>query len=189
VTRAISQGKHFADGPKRLCAPDETGAALLLALIFLVVVGITVTALLTFTGNGLLDFSSDLNLQGQLSTASSATSVVAETVRYDDQTTGSISNSSGSPCPNFTNGVQPNGPGTSRYWVSCIAPSGGVAENGPNTRTIDFFACGQSGNCNATTNPRVAAELEFIDGSSCSSSALASCGQQQLVLSWVDAPS
>lgn len=66
----------------RLVARDDAGAALILALIFLVVAALALTALVTFAGGSLLNTSHLKSERGLQYAASSATDVAIQAVRY-----------------------------------------------------------------------------------------------------------
>jgi len=161
---------------------DESGAALILALVFIIVTGVTVAALLSFGGTSLLNSSNYLALQSEVSAANAATNIALETVRYSDPTI------NGGYCPPFTaSGIPlPDGPNNATFWVTCSPHPGGLTQNGPGTRTVDFSTCGTAASC-TSAKAIVTATVEFIDGTTCSASALAACGQQQSILNWVNA--
>jgi hypothetical protein len=167
---------------RRTTKRDESGAALILALIFMVITGITVTALLTYGDASLLNTPVYLSVQTREAAANAATNIAVQTVRYSDPSLGS------GYCPPFTNlGIAiPEGPQNVYMWVTCTADPGGLTQNGNGTRTIDYFTCAAKGPCNAG-NALVSAEVESVDGVTCNSSAVASCGQQIRVLGWTNA--
>ncbi len=99
--RARDGARNRADGrhlPGRLRAwlrrhrRDERGAALILALVFLIVAALTLTALVTFAGTGLLDtagFTSQRSLQYG---ANSAVEIAIQRVRYESTSSPTLEN-------------------------------------------------------------------------------------------------
>ena len=65
---------------------DDTGAALILALVFLIVAALTLTALVTFAGTGLLDGAGFTSQRGLQYGASGAVEVAIQRVRYTPYT-------------------------------------------------------------------------------------------------------
>jgi hypothetical protein len=120
---------------------DESGVTLLLALVFLLAIGLNVVSIGSATSNNLLN-SSNLNSQRSLEYAGdAATSIAVQNVRYSGNPyTATVTDCipGGSPVP--ISGVN--------VWVSCSQlhydPIAGT------TRDINFFAC--------TTKPPVTAQ-------------------------------
>jgi hypothetical protein len=67
---------------ERRAGADETGAALILALIFLIVAALTLTALVTFAGTGLLVTSGITSQRGLQYGADGAVEIAIQHVRY-----------------------------------------------------------------------------------------------------------
>lgn len=61
---------------------DDAGAALILALVFLIVAALTLTALVTFAGAGLLDTAGFTSQRGLQYGANGATEIAVQNVRY-----------------------------------------------------------------------------------------------------------
>jgi hypothetical protein len=61
---------------------DDTGAALILALVFLVVAALTLTALVTFAGTGLLDAAGFTSQRGLQYGANGAVEIAIQRIRY-----------------------------------------------------------------------------------------------------------
>jgi len=154
---------------------------LILALIFLVFVGGITAALLTFTGNSLLNLDNVDSQQAIENGATGATDLAIQTVRYADSI---VSNGAPTPCAPTAAWPFSLPASGAKFYVSCsVSPT----SNGPFTRTVDFFTCNQSGTCDKTSSDLIVmATVEFVDGGSCSATAIAACGLEESVLSWTN---
>jgi hypothetical protein len=146
---------------------DESGAVLLLALVFILIVTFSILGLITFGGTGIKDAAS---LEGQRSleyAADGATTAAIQAVRYSYYT---FSNTTDNPQPQecLPNGASFSLPDSAPpmtingvpMMVDCIAglPSSSTPQF---TRVITFYACTAS-NCSAS-NAVVAATVDFED--------------------------
>jgi hypothetical protein len=167
--------------PRRFHRVDEAGATLVLALVFMIVVALVLLALVTFSGNGILNTSNLLQQQSLEYRSAGAVEVAIQTVRYTDTTyTGGSCFGCGSPTVQIGQAL-PNNPPVhvtcSTVPVSQLPPNTGV------TREINVYACGSS-SCGAN-NYTVWATVDFQDGSTCSVTSLGTCGQTESIKSWL----
>jgi hypothetical protein len=161
-------------------ARDQEGATLVLALVFMVVIALVLGALLTFSGDGLLNTSNLLDQQSLEYRSAGAVEVAIQTVRYTDTTyTGGSCFSGGSPTVQIGPALPNNG--NPAVFVTCSSvanpPNSGV------TREINVYACGSSG-C-GPNNYTVWATVDFQDGSTCSATSLGTCGQIESIKTWL----
>jgi hypothetical protein len=169
------RGRRAADG-----RGGEAGAVLILALVFVLAIGLAVVSLANMATNDLVN---SMNLNSQRSVeyaADSATSVAVQNVRYSGNPySSSPSNCLPSGGPLTLNGVN--------IWVDCTQqqfdPISGV------TRVINFYAC-RSATC-SSANAILQAEITFDDYSvgntySCApGSSISTCGTAMTVDSWI----
>jgi hypothetical protein len=198
ATTSLQRGKSRLAG-------DESGAILLLAVIFILIIAMSVLGLLTFGGTGIKNAA---NLQGQRNleyAGDGATSAAIQGVRYSSQSysalfqwpSGVTSPSIGTPptAPCLPNGASDVTIDNDAMVVSCI---GSLALPVPqqNTRIVTFYACllpsgvlPSSFPCSSNDDV-VAATVDFQDVSSsgvydCSdSSDDSTCGTGLVVTSW-----
>jgi len=181
---------------------DEDGAILILALIFVIIVTLSILALITFGGVGILSAS---NLQGQRSmeyAADGATTASIQAVRYSSY---SFGNAQPVDClPDGAVLTLALNPTTNMYQsttaemsingndmvVDCI--SGLPVQSVPQfTRVVTFYACLRANAPCTANNSIVAATVDFEDVSSagvnlCTSATVAStCGTGEVISSWV----
>jgi hypothetical protein len=142
---------------------DESGVTLILALVFILAVGLVLVALVYATGGALLNSSNLRNQRAVEYAADGATTMAAQSVRY-----------SGYPFCNLSTGACPGITGTT---TSCLPNVNAVTINGVSmqvscsgqiwdsisgvTRVINFFAC-QSGTC-SSTNAVLQAQVTYDD--------------------------
>jgi hypothetical protein len=201
VTRAGHKASHgrplFSGQPKH----DESGAVLILALFFSVVVSVVVLALATSTTNGLLNVPHFKSARSLSYAAGGGINVAIATVRY---TNTPATTHAGGPTPCMGTSQNPtftlNGQSV-EVWcgVAQIPPAvnAGIPE-----RVVTFSACGLSANqvaqaqlghypaqCN---QPFIQATVTFVDGSDENDCAppsdpsnVASCGYGMSVNSWI----
>lgn len=183
---------------RRSSSENESGAALLLALIFVIVMSVTLLAIVNFAGDALINTA---NLKGQRSleyAADAATDAAIQAVRYSYYAFDGTTNPSGDCVPDGTVLILPdtatmpavNG---ETMTVNCS----GVINHDPvthqpaqNTRTVTFTTCEQ-----ATCTPRsaiVVATVIFQDYSAagiykCTSAPdSATCGTGDIIQSWIE---
>ncbi len=176
---------------------DDSGAVLILALVFIIAIALIMLSLLSLTGNDIINAS---NLQSERSldyAADGATTASMQAVRYSN-TLGS--SSAAQPCmPNGASSITVNGV---QVTVDCARgrrPNPMCIKPNPSslmctTRVVDFFACGGAGSsCTATSQALVlSAQAAFDDypsspGSTdnCSvSTGTETCGIGMAVDSW-----
>lgn len=183
---------------------DEDGAVLILALVFVLVVTLSIFGLITFGGTGILNAT---NLEGQRAleyAADGATSASIQAVRYSYF---SFSKNTPQPVDCLPDGAVltlPLNPSTNTnesttadmaingddITVDCI---GGLSDSTvPQfTRVVIFYACLQTVAPCTTNNSVVAATVDFEDYSpthvdQCvSATDTATCGTGEVISSWV----
>jgi len=181
---------------------DEGGAILILALVFVLIVTLSIFALITFGGVGILNAT---NLQGQRSleyAADGATSASIQAVRYSYYP---FTNPQPVDClPDGTVLTLPFNHSTNTYesttsditidgeniTVDCIAgqpdPSGAQF-----SRVVTFYACLQAAAPCTANNAVVAATVKFEDVSQAgvdqclSATDTSTCGTGEVISSWV----
>jgi Tfp pilus assembly protein PilX len=173
---------------------DDAGAVLILALVFIIVIAVVLLALVTLSGNDLLNTS---NLKAQRSleyAADGATTAAVQAVRNSYLAYNGTVGTSGALCtPQGVVITQLNGD-------SMIVDCTNQAYNpptGPNpsaqTRVVNFYTChGTSvtaGACSAS-NALVQAQVTFDDyapsgGYSCSPGNTTTCGTAETIDTWV----
>lgn len=177
---------------------EESGAVLLLALIFVIVMSVTLLAIVNFAGDALINTA---NLKGQRAleySADAATDAAIQTVRYSYYAFDGTTNASGDCVPDGTVLILPdtatmpavNG---STMTVTCS----GVINRDPvthqpqqNTRTVTFTTCEQATCTNS--NAIIVAIVTFQDYSTagiykCTSAPdSATCGTGDIVQSWIE---
>jgi hypothetical protein len=173
-------------------ASDEAGSSLILALVFLIVTGLALTALASWATN-------DLNVVAKFrapellqAAANSATEVAMQSQRYTVTPT-SLSSNGATPATPATCSNVPINEGTAAYTMTvwCYTL---LNLNSSKTRTVTFTTC-QSGTAWSTcqTSYLVQAQVIFDDypypiGAPLSSYCVVNCGTAQQVNSWVVEP-
>ena len=175
----------------------ESGAVLLLALIFVIVMSIALLAIVNFAGDALVNTA---NLKGQRSleyAADAATDAAVQTVRYSYFAFNSTTNPSGDCVPDGTVLIMPdsatmpavNGETMNVTCSGMINVDPVTHQPQQNTRTVTFFTCEQATCTN--NNALVVAVVTFQDYSTagidkCTSSPdSATCGTGELIQSWI----
>jgi len=173
---------------------DEEGATLLLAVIFMVVIALILLALVTLTGNDLRNTTNVITQQTLEYSATAAVDMAIENVQYTDPSlvggpVACLPAKAGQPSPASIVPLASGSPSPPTIWVTCsYGPNNtygpwnvpGSTAYGPYTRQLFVFACGGgSPTCGTSGTPVVSATVELVDGASCSSTAVATCGQGQ----------
>ncbi len=160
---------------------DEEGATLVLALVFMIIVALVLLALVTFSGDGILNTSNVLQQQSLEYRSAGAVEVAIQTVRYTDTAyNGGSCFASGFPTVQIGQAL-PNNPAV---YVTCsTVPVSQLPANTGVTREINVYACGSS-SC-GPTNYTVWATVDFQDGSTCSATSLGTCGTTESIKSWL----
>lgn len=161
---------------RRAIRSDE-GAILILALVFMIVVALMLVALVSFAGNDLTNTSNLLQQQALEYGAQGATNVAIQTVRYSDNSYQTLA-SCLSP-----NSAIPTGTNAPAVYVSCqsVLP---LPSNSGASREINFYACLSKSGCSAT-NYVVWATVDFVDGATCATGSISTCGTPESVKSWL----
>lgn len=190
---------HRPDRTRAGARCDEEGAILILALIFILIVSLSIFGLVTFGGVGI---KNTVNLKGQSSleyAADGATEAAIQAVRYSYQ---SFSVPAWPPEDCLPDGAVLQEPGDTVTMtidgddmaVDCVAtilPSGSTPR--PQDRIIAFYACLQTGAGAPATcyssNAVVSATIDFEDVSpagihECSATNTTTCGLGVAVVSW-----
>lgn len=104
---------------QRRADADETGAALILALIFLIVAALTLTALVTFAGTGLLVTAGFTSQRGLQYGAGGAVEIAIQRIRYQPSAYTTLSNCLGSTATTSSSVQLTEFQATARYRVYC----------------------------------------------------------------------
>jgi hypothetical protein len=165
---------------RQLDAHDERGAILVLALVFVLAIGLTVVSLANLATNDTVNSTNLANQRSLEYAADGATSMAVQNVRYS----GNPYTSSPASC--LPNGSSVNFGGTS-MWVSCTRqqfnPVSGV------TRVINFYAC-RTATC-SSSNAVLQAQVTFDDYSvsnvyACTpGGSIATCGTAMTINRWI----
>ncbi|HUA94959.1 MAG TPA: hypothetical protein VMB82_05475 [Acidimicrobiales bacterium] len=168
-------------GPRR--TRGEDGATLLLALIFMVAVGLILTAILSLSGNDLANTSNLLSQQSLEFSAGGAVNAAIENVRYDPV-------AFASPGQNCLPGASVQLSYKLPISVDCVSvrnptPPAPQAFVPPVTREVTFYAC-VTASCPATSTKNVVtATVDYVDQPTCSSTSTSTCGSQFSIKSWL----
>ena len=121
---------------RRRAGADETGAALILALIFLIVAALTLTALVSFAGTGLLNAAGFSSQRGLQYGAEGAVEIAVQHVRSEAGTYKTLANCLG---PTATMSVQlTEFQLTARYRVYCQGVTYPTAPVSSSTATVSL---------------------------------------------------
>jgi hypothetical protein len=167
---------------RRRTTRGEDGAILILALVFMIVIALVLLAVVTLSGNDLLNTSHLLDQQSVEYRTSGAVQVAIQTVRYTDS---NFSPTSPSSCLSSTAPIQ-IGQNSPPVYVDCtqVKHSDLPADTGV-SREVNFYACGTSStSCNSTTYA-LWATVDFVDGPTCASGSIGACGTSESVKSWL----
>jgi hypothetical protein len=156
---------------------DESGAVLILALVFVIVTGIVGVALASLASTNLMASSTLQAKRGAEFTADAGVDAAIQLVRYSGT---SFSQTQGwQPC---AAGTLPLTMNTTTVWVACtggtaVAPAGG--------RSVEFRACGVNPGpqANCTSAIDVTAQVVFDDQSDSGNS---QPGTSVTIVSWQD---
>jgi hypothetical protein len=169
--------------PSEKSAGDERGAVLILALIFVVIVGTVVTGLLAWSGNNIKNAVHFKSTRSALYSAGGATQVAIWDIRYSNAF---APGQAAAACSADTNPFTINGQPIVA-WCSPLAPvAGGRAVS------VTAFTASQCTNGHAPCigTPYIAAQVTFNDFSNanqhaCPPTTSNSCGTGMTVNSWV----
>jgi hypothetical protein len=194
------------EGRTRLGRRDESGAVLVLALVFMVVTALVVTGLAAWSGNDIKNIGNIKSGRSALYAADGAVQTAIWNVRYA-YPPGISNGKSATPwtgfCPSFGSGAGTN-PMTVDGWSIDVTCSVTVNEgSSPNSRTATFSAYPAS-RCNGSGcggNSLVTAQVQFNDFSSLlvntcpvensatwTNEPTTSCGTGAITVSWVVQP-
>jgi hypothetical protein len=166
-------------------ARDETGAVLILALVFIVGVSLVITALAGWASNDLRNTSNFATDRSALYAVGGATELAISNARYSYSATLTTS-----ACPG-TNPVTLDGESV-KVWCSTV-PFPALSPPNPSiTRAVTFSACLASiSQSSCTASPYIQAVVYFDDISStsnvdnCTSTSNQTCGTSMIVDSWI----
>jgi hypothetical protein len=187
-------GRHAMSlGPK---GETESGAVLVLALIFVIIMAVSLIAVVNLAGDALISTAKFTGQRSLQYAADAATDAAVEAVRYsyyafdgktNPQNTGCVPDGAVLTVPDNATMPPING-------IAMNVTCSGVPVSTPplqNTRTVTFYSCQQGlGTCNAG-NAVVVAQVIFQDYSavgiySCSATTgSATCGTGEAIQSWV----
>ncbi len=172
----------------------EGGAVLVLALIFVIIMAVSLLAVVNLGGDALRNTA---NLKGARSleyAADAATDAAVEAVRYSYYAFDGVNNNTGCVPDGAVLTVPDSASMPSINGITMNVTCSGVPVATPpaqNTRTVTFYACQQGlGSCTAG-NSALVAQVVFQDYSavgiySCSSSTgSATCGTGEVIQSWL----
>ena len=204
-----SRRQHLVGQPSDRTRHDETGAVLVLALMFMVVTGLIVTGLTAWSGNDITNIGNLKLARITVYTADSAIQDAISNMRYSYPSSpfGGFAPSCTSPTPQPFALDDPNDPNP-QITVQCGRITGSPASSQSRKVTLSAypssdFCQGGGGSwalCNSSDQPYVQATVAFDDifsgsnGSSSSNdctsptSAQTTCGLGMTVLSWVVKP-
>lgn len=183
VNRVVRQVHHTGE-----TCENESGASLLLAVIFVMVISVSLAALLTLGGNDLLN-TTNLRVERSLEyAAGSATDAAIQSVRYSyyAYSGGSGDVPPGLCLPNSATSIAINGDAMTVYCSGIENP------NSASSRVVTFFACEGTPASGCTSNNAVLqADVIFDDWSlstpsvhACAAGNKATCGTSDKTLSW-----
>jgi hypothetical protein len=152
---------------------DQSGAVLILALIFVVVTGVVGVALASLTSTNLAAATGLQTKRGVEFNADAGVDAAIQLVRYND----SVAFTPGTwvPCAPGTPGLAMNG---ATVYVSCTA---GSATAPTGDRAVEFFACGVRALPNNCSTTDVTAQVVFDDYSASGSPQI---GTSVTIVSW-----
>jgi len=172
---------------------DETGAALILVLVFLLVGGLVVGALLNAVGNDLTNTSNFASARSLQYDASSATDLAIQSIRYSPLVSPGQTLNASPPAPCWGSGANSQYTGLDgnqiAVWCSTV-----WNPTSANTRVVTLSAC-LSGLTAAAcaTNPLLQAVVTFDDyppglNGPTTAECVVYCGTSMTVNSWVQRP-
>jgi len=192
VGQSTRRGDPSAHIRLALAERDEGGAILILALIFVIIVTLSIFGLITFGGTGILNAA---NLKGQRSlefAADGAATAAIQAVRYSNYTfsqTGIADCLPDGAILNPATDTQSLTINNVTMWVDCAATQ--LPSSQPSvSRAIIFYACQVATGCSGS-NATVVATVYFDDTSpsglnECSPpTETATCGSGMTIDSWV----
>ena len=175
---------------------DSSGATLLLALGFMLAGSLLVMALLSWTGNGLLEASQAANSLNLRYDVNAAVQMRIQDLRYRYQPSQSFAACPGWPITNLIGPPTSTSSRTSSAAVPDPTTSNNITvycsistdETSANSRTVTFDAC-LSTAPDCTSNPYLSAVVTYNDFDSsgngnCSPSSITTCGQNMTVVNW-----
>lgn len=165
-------------------SPRDQGASLIIALVFMLVIGLVMGAILTFARGA---FTTTINVAAERSTelnATNAATVAMQSVRRSF-TEGIYSSTTGASC--LPSGNLPDDP----YSVWCV---GTDAPGTLATRVVQFYVCATSANCVSTATSVVLYAVAIYDDvppgatppgyTACGTTATSTCGIQMSIATW-----
>jgi Tfp pilus assembly protein PilV len=170
---------------------DESGASLILALIFLVVVSVTVLSLSTWTTNSLNDVAQFRAPAAVRSAVDGAVEVAVQDERYNVTPT-SITNVAATPSVVCDTVTVPENSAPQLFSIWCDTVQDLANTNG-NTRVVTFDACSGSP-ATLCSSPLLVAKVSYDDyafpvGQVLTTYCKSDCGKSMTITSWVDSMS
>ena len=152
---------------------DDSGAVLILALIFVVVTGVVGVALASLTTTNLASATSLQAKRGAEFNADAGVDAAIQLIRYNPST--NFTTGSWVPCASGTPGLNMNG---ATVYVSC---TGGTASAPPGDRAVSIVACGSPATGGSCPDIDISAQVVIDDYSASGSSQL---GTSVTIVSW-----
>jgi hypothetical protein len=158
---------------------------LVLALVFMIVIALVLLAVVTLSGNDLMNTSSLLTQQSLEYRSGGAMDIAIGTVRYTN------TSFSGGSCFSSATGIVVGSAGSNSppVYVDCTSVSQTVLQQNPAksgvSREVMFYACSTSPTGCKSSNYTVSAVVDFVDGPTCSPTSFGACGQSESIVSWL----
>ena len=155
---------------------------LVLALIFMIIIALVLLAVVTLSGNDIMNTSNLIKQQSIEYRSSGAMDIAIQTVRYTS------TSFSGGSCFSSAKGVVVGSGGstTPPVYVDCTTvPPNQLPANSGVSREIKFYACSTSATGCTPTNYTVSAIVDFVDGPTCSAASFGACGSSESIKSWL----
>jgi len=163
---------------------DEVGATLILAFIFLVVIGLIVTALVTWAGNDLVNTKNFTSAKSVQYSTGGAVQLEMQSLRYTYSATTSLA--ACNPNGGATVQLSSTTPVVVVYCQKTLSPFSTA------TRVVNFYACPYKAGITASScqsSPFLQAAVTFNDydtggANHCSSTTTVTCGAGMTITSW-----
>lgn len=158
---------------------NESGAILVLALVFMIVIALVLLAVVNLTGSDVSNTSALIDQQSLEYRSSGAMDVAIQTVRYSNTTF------TGGSCFSSATGI-PIGSNSPVVYVDCsTVPHAQLSANTGVSREINFYACETSSTSCSSTNYTIWATVDFVDGPTCATGSIGACGTSESIKSWL----
>ena len=160
----------------RTSTRDDSGAVLVLALIFMIVIALVLVAVVSFAGDGLASTTNLVEQQSLEYRSSGAMQIAIQTVRYTDTTFPTYPSAIPTSCFSSNAGV-PVGQNSPPVYVDCqTVMHAQLPANTEISREVYFYACSTSSTNCSSTNYTIEATVDFVDGPGCTTTSFGDCG-------------